>query len=124
MKVWLPLTLAIVLGSTAHAQSCAYPTAPPPPPDGATATLEQMKAAAKDYSHYNSDMNVYLDCLKQAGEAATPKDPSKLTPDQKKALDDKLKFFDQKSNAAVDELQTTVQRFNDQLKIFKAKQKS
>jgi hypothetical protein len=124
MKAWLPLTLAIALGSAAHAESCVYPAAPVPAPDGATATLDQMKAANKDYGRYNTEMNVYLDCLKAEIDAATPKDPSKLTPDQKKAADEKLKYLDQKNNAAVDELQSTIGRFNEQLKIFKAKQKT
>jgi hypothetical protein len=127
MKVWLTsgfLTLTVALGTAAHAQSCVYPAAPVPPPDGATATLEQMKAANKDYGRYNTEMNVYLDCLKAQIDAATPKDASKLTPEQKKAADEKLKYLDQKNNAAVDELQSNVQRFNEQLKIFKAKQKS
>jgi hypothetical protein len=122
MKVWLPLTLAFALSTAAHAQSnCTYPTAPVAAPDGATATLEQMKTAAKDYSRYNGEMNVYLDCLKAAADAATPKDRSKLSPDENKQVDEKIKFIDQKNNAAVDELQATVGRFNEQLKIYKAK---
>jgi len=124
MKAWLSLTLAIALGSAAHAQSCVYPAAPVPPPDGATATLDEMKAANKDYGRYNTEMNVYLDCIKAEIDATTPKDPAKLSTDQKKAIDDKLKYLNQKNNAAVDELQSTVGRFNEQLKIFKAKQKT
>jgi hypothetical protein len=81
-----------------------------------------MKAANKDYARYNTEMNGYLECLKAQTDAATPKDASKLTPDQKKQADDKIKFLVQKSNAAVDELQAAVGRFNEQLKIFKAKQ--
>jgi len=123
MKAWKPLILALALSAAAHAQdSCTYPAAPVAPPDGATATLDQMKAANKDYARYNSEMNGYLDCLKAQQDAATPKDVSKLTPDQKKQYDDKIKFIVQKSNAAVDELQAAVGRFNEQLKIFKAKQ--
>jgi hypothetical protein len=123
MMAWLPLTLAFALSAAAHAQSnCVYPAAPVPAPDGATATLEQMKAASKDYGRYNGEMNTYLDCLKAAEAAATPKDAAKLSADEKKKLDDTLKFLDQKNNAAVDELQATVGRFNEQLKIFKAKQ--
>jgi hypothetical protein len=62
-----------------------------------------------------------LDCLKAAADAATPKDRSKLSPDENKQVDEKIKFIDQKNNAAVDELQATVGRFNEQLKIYKAK---
>jgi hypothetical protein len=57
------------------------------------------------------------------GRPAAPKDPSKLTPDEQKKADDQQKILVQKNNAAVDELQAVVGRFNEQLKIFKAKQK-
>ncbi len=123
MKAWISLTLALALGAAAHAQSsCTYPAAPVSPPDGATATKDQMIAANKDYGRYNTEMNGYLDCLKAASDALTPKDPSKLSNDEKKKIDDQQKILVQKSNAAVDELQAAVGRFNEQLKIFKAKQ--
>jgi hypothetical protein len=123
MKAWIPLTLAFALCSAAHADSnCTYPRAPDPVPDGNTATKDQMIAAKNDTARYNTEMNSYLDCLKLATDALTPKDPSKLTPDQKKKLDDQAKILVQKNNAAVDELQAVVGRFNEQLKIYKAKQ--
>jgi len=55
-------------------------------------------------------------------DAATPKDPKKLSADEKKKADEQQKILVQKNNAAVDELQAVVGRFNEQLKIFKAKQ--
>jgi hypothetical protein len=123
MKAWISLTLALALGAAAHAQSsCTYPAAPVSPPDGATATKDQMIAANKDYGRYNTEMNGYLDCLKAASDALTPKDASKLSTEEKKKIDDQQKILIQKSNAAVDELQAAVGRFNEQLKIYKAKQ--
>jgi hypothetical protein len=121
MKAWIPLTLLVfVLGSAAHAQStCTYPRAPDAIPDGATATKEQMIAAKNDVNRYNTDMNVYLDCIKQELDAATPKDPSKLSADEKKKALEQQKLT-QKNNAAVDELQAVVGRFNEQLKAYKA----
>jgi hypothetical protein len=43
-----------------------------------------------------------------------------LSPDEKKKADENLKMLTQKNNAAVDELQANVGRFNEQLKIYKA----
>ena len=122
MKAWIPLMLLVsVLGSVAHAQStCTYPRAPDAIPDGATATKEQMIAAKNDVNRYNTDMNVYLDCIKQELDAATPKDPSKLSADEKKKALEQQKMLTQKNNAAVDELQAVVGRFNEQLKAYKA----
>jgi hypothetical protein len=53
---------------------------------------------------------------------AAPKDTSKMTADEKRKADQDQKIRVQKHNAAVDELQAVVGKFNEQLKIFKAKQ--
>ena len=125
MKAWIPLTLVLALGTAAVAQAdCAYPRAPDAPPDGNTATKDQMIAAKHDFDRYNGEMNSYLDCLKLEMDAAAPKDPSKLTADEKKKVEDQQKILVQKNNAAVDELQGVVGRFNEQLKIWKAKHAS
>jgi len=125
MKAWIPLTLVFALGTAVSAQAdCTYPRAPEAPPDGNTATKDQMISAKHDFDRYNGEMNSYLDCLKLEIDAAAPKDPAKLTPDEKKKADAQQKILVQKNNAAVDELQAVVGRFNEQLKIFKAKAKS
>jgi hypothetical protein len=122
MKAWIPLALIFALGSAAHAQAtCTYPASPAAPPDGNTATKDQMIAAQHDFKSYNDNMNAYLDCIKLEIDSATPKDPSKLSPDEKKKADQALKILSQKNNAAVDELSAVVGRFNEQLRIFKAK---
>jgi hypothetical protein len=122
MKAWIPLLLVLTLGAASVARAdCAYPAAPQTPPDGNTATKEQMVAAQHDFVRYNTEMNTYLDCTNQQINEATPKDASKLSADEKKKVEEQLKILTQKHNAAVDELQANVGRFNEQLKIFKAK---
>jgi hypothetical protein len=123
MKAWIPLTLVFAFGFAAHAHAtCSYPASPAAPPNGSTATRDEMVAAKHDFDRYNGEMNSYLDCLNLEMDAA-PKDVSKLSPDEKKKADQAAKVLVQKHNAAVDELQAVVGRFNEQLKIFKAKQK-
>lgn len=123
MKAWTPLVLVLALGTAASAAraDCSYPRAPDAPPDGNTATKEQMIAAKHDFDRYNTEMNAYLDCLSQQIKDTTPKDVSKLSADEKKKVEEQQKILVQKNNAAVDELQANVGRFNEQLKIFKAK---
>ena len=122
MKAWTLLTLVFLLGVATHAQAaCSYPSPPAAPPDGATATRDQMIAAKHDFDRYNGEMNAYLDCLNLEINAA-PTDPSKMTADEKKKADQQQKILVQKHNAAVDELQAVVGHFNEQLRIFKAKQ--
>jgi|SRR5450755_494053 hypothetical protein len=122
MKAWIPLSLGLVLSTAALAAdpNCTYPSAAAPAPDGATATKEQMVAAKNDTARYNTEMNVYLDCLKTAQDKLTPSDATKLTADQKKKNDAEVKAIVAKNNSAVDELQGVVGRFNEQLKAYKA----
>ncbi|MDP9083508.1 MAG: hypothetical protein M3N50_07060 [Pseudomonadota bacterium] len=124
MKAWIPLTLVFALGSAAHSQgSCTYPHSPDAPPDGSTATKEQMIAAKHDFDRYNTEMNSYLDCIKLEMDSAAPKD-AKPSAEEKKKAEEKQKVLTQKNNAAVDELQANVGRFNEQLKAYKAAHKS
>jgi hypothetical protein len=123
MKAWIPLTLVFAFGLAAHAHAtCTYPQSPAKPPDGNTASRDEMIAAKKDFDRYNGEMNVYLDCLNLEMDAA-PKDLTKMTPDEKKKADQAAKILVQRHNAAVDELQAVVGRFNEQLKVYKAKNK-
>ncbi len=123
MKAWIPLTLVLALGAAATAQAdCTYPRAPDKIPDGATATKDEMVAAKNDVSRYNNEMNAYLDCIKLEIQAI-PKD-AKMSKDDKAKADAQEKLLDQKNNAAVDELQSVASRFNEQLKIWKAKNAS
>ena len=124
MKAWIPFALMLALGLAAHAQAtCTYPPSPAAPPDGNTATRDQMIAAKHDFDSYNTEMNAYLDCIKLEMDSAVPKDVSKLSTDEKKRAEEHQKMLTQKNNAAVDELQANVGRFNEQLKIYKAKNK-
>ncbi|HTC57902.1 MAG TPA: hypothetical protein VK706_15905 [Candidatus Sulfotelmatobacter sp.] len=123
MKAWIPLTLVLALGAAATAQAdCTYPRAPDKIPDGATASKDEMVAAKNDVSRYNNEMNAYLDCIKLEIQAI-PKD-AKMSKDDKAKAEAQEKLLDQKNNAAVDELQSVATRFNEQLKIWKAKNAS
>ena len=125
MKAWIPLMLVFALGFAAHAQAdCTYPRAPASIPDGNTASKEEMIAAKNDVARYNNEMNAYLDCLKLEITAATPKDPSKLSKEEKAKAEEQSKILTQKNNAAVDELHSVADRFNEQVRIWKAKNAS
>src|SRR5271168_3559732 len=46
MKAWIPLTFVFAFGLAAHAQAtCSYPQAPAAPPNGASASRDEMIAA-------------------------------------------------------------------------------
>jgi roadblock/LC7 domain-containing protein len=110
------LILAAALSSSAWAADCKIPRTPGKIPDGATAARADMVAAKKVVDQYNESMNAYLACIKAEHEADLAKYPS---------ADEKLKEqfverFTKKNDAAVDEAQQFIERFNEQLRAFKA----
>ncbi len=111
---------ALILGGFAapHAMAaCEYPTAPGKFPDGAAATLDEMKAAKASVVKYNNDMEAYLVCIKSEFDAKLAENTS-ATEKQKAEMQ---RMQDQKHNAAVKEVTEVTERFNEQLRAYKAK---
>ncbi len=126
----LPLifSLAALAAGRSYA-TCVYPQAPDHIPDGNTATLKEMLAGQTAVKAYDSSIKAYTDCLRlEHDQQLTGADPSKMTADQKKAYDKKKSELDnvliQKNDAAVDADTAITNRFNEQVKIYKAKHKS
>ena len=117
MKVLLALAATTALRAAAHAD-CPYPAAPDKIPDGATATMQDMLAGQKAVGEYNKSINDYVSCIDKEVEDAIAKAGDKLKPEQKA---DMQRIANQKHNAAIDQLQSVADRFNEQVKVFKAK---
>ncbi|HJY40064.1 MAG TPA: hypothetical protein VJ303_02480 [Steroidobacteraceae bacterium] len=113
------LALAALLATAAQAE-CNYPKSPANLPDGNTATQDQMVEGMKQVKEYNGAVTAYLACLEQEMnariEAAGPDAPAEQI-EQIKAIHNK------RHNAAVDELEQTAARFNEQVKTFKGREK-
>jgi hypothetical protein len=118
MKVLLAIafTAALAVG-TAYAE-CPYPAAPANLPDGRTATMEEMVAGQKSVKEYDAAIKTYVDCIDKELDESVAKAGDQLKPQQKS---DMQKVEAQKHNAAIDQLQSVVDRFNEQIKIYKAK---
>jgi hypothetical protein len=97
--------------------ACDYPIAPGKFPDGAAATLEEMKTAKASVVKYNADMDAYLACINGEYDAKIAAE-GKITPDKKADLD---RVQNQKQDAAVKEVTDVTERFNEQLRAYKAK---
>ena len=109
--------LACLAAGSAQA-TCIYPRAPEHIPDGKTATYDEMVTAQQAVKQFNEDVTAYNVCLdmemaslEQSGQF----DANRLM--ELRAMQAK------KNNAAVDEVQTVADRFNEQLRIFKARDK-
>lgn len=103
---------------------CSYPPPPTKIPDGNTATKEEMLEAKNAVTQYNKDINAYVSCIKLEHDAAVTKVGDKPTPEQKADMARMEQVEVQKNNAAVDQLQSIADRFNEQVRIFKAKHDS
>jgi hypothetical protein len=97
---------------------CTYPKAPASMPDGNTATMEEMVAGQTQVKAYMADMDAYLKCL---DEGVTPL-AADATDDQKKEYAKLETIRVQKHNAAVADEEAVAERFNVQLKSFRARQ--
>ena len=117
MKALLAVTALAALAGPVYAD-CSYPPPPTKLPDGNTATMQEMLDAKKAVSQYNLDINAYVACIKLEHETAVTNGGDKLTPEQKADME---KMEIQKNNAAIDQLQSIADRFNEQVRIYKAK---
>lgn len=109
--------LALLAAGYAHA-TCIYPRAPERVPDGNTATYDEMVAAQKAVQQFNEDITAYNSCLDLEMSALVQSgsyDENRLN--ELRAMQAK------KNNAAVDEVQSVADQFNEQLRIFKARDK-
>ncbi len=114
----ITFALFALLTAGAAQATCIYPRAPDRVPDGKTASYEEMAAAQKAVQQFNEDINAYNACLDMemtALEQSGQYDENRLT--ELRAMQAK------KNNAAVDEVQAIADQFNEQLRIFKSRDK-
>ena len=99
--------------------ACDYPVAPGQFPDGTQATKDEMLAAKKLVVKYDADMTAYLTCIQSEFQTKVALlDKDKTSPEQKAEM---TRMQDQKQNAAIDEVKSVTERFNEQLRAWKAK---
>jgi hypothetical protein len=117
MKALFAIMALAALAGPVYAD-CTYPPPPAKLPDGNNATMEEMLEGKKAVTQYNKDINAYVACIKLEHESAVTNAGDKLTPQQKADME---KMEVQKNNAAVDQLQVIADRFNEQVRLYKAK---
>ena len=117
MKALFAISALAALAGPVYAD-CSYPPPPAKIPDGNTATMQEMLDGKNAVTQYNKDINAYVACIKLEHETAVTTAGDKLTPQQKADME---KIEVQKNNAAVDQLQCVADRFNEQIRIYKAK---
>ncbi len=103
-RTLLALALAYAASLPAHAD-CVLPPPPSKIPDGSTATQQEMVTAMNTLKEYNGDVDTYTKCL------------------EFEAKQNHLSKADEERmhNSAVDTLQKVANKFNEQVRTFKAK---
>lgn len=102
------LSVALVAGVLTSVPALADCTLPPPPskiPNGSTASEQEMLTAMNTLKEYNGDVSVYLKCLEFEAKQ------NRISESDREA----------KNDSAVSQLQAIADKFNQQVRVFKAK---
>ena len=112
------LIVAAMLASAHALADCAFPQPPGKIPNGATASRDEMLAAAAEFRTYNEAVTAYQECLEKdtadrassASGATAAEEIRQIKTMQRRKHNESQKVLEEKVGA-----------FNEQLKIFKAR---
>ena len=110
--------LAGLLVMSAVNAECTYPRAPTGLPDGATATQDEMVTGMTTIKEYNKAVTAYLNCLESEMTARIEAAGADAPPEQ---IEQIKAIHTKRHNAAVEELEANADRFNEQVKVYKAR---
>ena len=99
---------ALLAGCAFALEASAGCSLPPPPskvPDGSMASEQEMVVAMQTLKRYNTDVNNYVKCLEFEANQ------NRLSRDEQA----------RQHNSAIDGLQSVAAKFNEQVRLFKAK---
>ncbi len=111
----LLISIALVIAAPV-ALACDYPAPPKSLPDGATSSKDDMLNGVKMISAYQESMTEYLACIEADEIVAT----QALAVDDDTGKEQRKLMFDKKYNAAVNEQTRTVEKFNAEIRAYKA----
>src|SRR5579863_9074322 len=118
MKALMALAAVATLAAAPIYADCPYPAGPKNIPNGATAKLDEMLAMKKAVKQYDDDTSTYLTCIQREHDSKLSELGEKVTDKQKSDLD---RIESDRHNAAVTQLQSVADKFNEQVRIYKAK---
>jgi len=104
----------LVLSHSAARAECPYPQAPASVPNGKSATEAEMLQAMTLFKKYDAEVNAFVACLDEETKARLQEGGGTSQLIQFKSL--QLR----KQNAAVDELRNKAEKFNEQVRAYKA----
>jgi hypothetical protein len=118
MKVLLPLSLLALLATAPALADCIAPNHTIKVPSAATATKDDMIAVQRELKTWNAEVVDFKSCLDLQQDAAMAALGDKATDDQRNKV---AKKYNDLYNNEVDKLTDVANRFNIEVKAFKAK---
>jgi hypothetical protein len=118
MKFLLPLTVVASLAAGAAYADCAKPDGKVAVPNGSKATKDEMIAAQRAVKAYDSAVKDFGSCLLSEQDAEIAKGGDKLTQEQRDKI---VERYSKQINDEVDKVQKVADKFNAEVKAFKAK---
>ena len=118
MKALMAIAVVASLVAAQAYADCPYPIGPKKVPDGTTATMDEMMATKKAIKEFDDATNTYLTCIQREHDEALNALGPKVTDKQKADLD---RVELDRHNAAVAQVQGIADRFNEQVRAYKAK---
>ncbi len=106
------LTLLMLLSLSSAANACVFPAQKVDMPDGKEATKEEMVSAQKAVKSYVGAMDEYIVCLEKASESV---------PEGEEGAAERA-INTQRHNSAVDAMSIVADRFNLEVRAYKAAQ--
>jgi hypothetical protein len=118
MKFLLPLSLLTALVAAPAFADCSAPSNEVKVPDGAAATKDEMIAAQRAVKDYNDTVKNYIDCITKEMDAKVAAGGDKLNDADRQKIS---KEYADMQNAAVERVQKVADKFNVELRAWKAK---
>jgi hypothetical protein len=118
MKFLLPLSLLTALVAAPAFADCSAPSNEVKVPDGAAATKDEMIAAQHAVKDYNDTVKNYIDCITKEMDAKVAAGGDKLNDTDRQKIS---KEYADMQNAAVERVQKVADKFNVELRAWKAK---
>ena len=119
MKVLLPLSLVAALVAAPAFADCTAPTKEVKIPDGATASMDDMLAAKHAIQENNTAVETYTQCLKAEQDAKIAAGGTDMKDEERVKISTD---YANRQNAEVEKLQKLADKFNVEVRAFKAKQ--
>ena len=119
MKVLLPLSLVAALVAAPAFADCTAPTSNVKIPDGSKATMDEMLAAKHGIQEANNAVEAYTTCLKAEQDAKIAAGGTDMKDEERVKISTE---YANRQNAEVEKLQKLADKFNVEVRAFKAKQ--